>query len=322
MDIYEWLLSGDVSCKYLTLKYLNKIDDKDLKDIRDRIEKEGFGLELLKRRNSNKYWGNSFYQPKWISTHYTLLDLRYLEINPTQEILESINKILDECKTNDGSINESTREKNGDVCVNGMFLNYASFFKIGEEKLISIVDFIINSVMSDGGFNCDIIKHKPVHSSMHSTLSVLEGINEFIKAGYTYRINELQEIKNDAEEFLLDHRLYKSSTSMEIINKDWLKFSFPTRWKYDILRALVYFCDANVEYDYRLQDSIEIVSKKMNKNGTWNVQNKHPGQTHFEMEKVGHPSRFNTIRALRVIDKYEKKFFDSSENSINLLNYN
>jgi hypothetical protein len=174
-----------------------------------------------------------------------------------------------------------------------MFLNYASYFKTEEKYLESIIDFILSQLMSDGGFNCRFNRVGAKHSSLHSTLSVLEGIWEYKKNNYNYR------------EFILEHRLFKSDKSGEVINKDFLKLSFPGRWRYDILRALDYFQYAKVGDDERMMDAIEVLLKKRTGENIWKLQANHPGQFHFHMEKVGNPSRWNTLRALRVL-KYFK----------------
>jgi hypothetical protein len=84
-----------------------------------------------------------------------------------------------------------------------------------------------------------------------------------------------------------------------------LMLSYPSRWRYDILRALDYFHSCAIEYDQRMSDAIEVLLKKRRKNGLWPVQARHIGKTHFEMEKTGEPSRWNTLRALRVLKKYQ-----------------
>jgi len=302
--VVEWLLDGDVSIQYSTKKYLLNTGSNELQQLRKRIAHEGWGGKFLDARNTKGHWGVDFYLPKWISSHYTLLDLRYLEIEPVEPIMETLHLILEQSKAPDGSITESKKKDSGDLCVNGMFLNYASFFGIPEDDLQSIVDYILDNQMPDGGFNCELNRKNPVHSSMHTTISVLEGIWEFIKTGYQYRMDELTKAKSKAEAFLLKHQLYKSCRSGEIIDKKWTMLSFPSRWRYDILRALVYFADADYPYDPRMDDAIDLLESKQTKDDTWPVQAKHPGQIHFDMEKTGSPSRFNTLRALRVLKKY------------------
>jgi hypothetical protein len=303
-NLIDWLLAGDVSIQYLTSKYLLKKPEQELVGLRKRIATEGWGKAFLDARKTSGHWGRDFYQVKWISSHYTLLDLRYLEIEPVKPVVETLWLILVKCKASDGSINETHSPRPGDICVNGMFLNYASFFGIPEAELKSIVDYLLDNRLPDGGFNCEWKTNRAVHSSMHTTISVLEGIREYIKAGNSYKIDEIRKASREAEEFLLIHRLYKSDKSGEVINKKWMMLSYPSRWKYDVLRALVYFVDAGSSYDPRMDDALDILVSKRGRDGTWPVQSKHPGLVHFDLEQSGASSRFNTLRALRVLRAY------------------
>jgi hypothetical protein len=170
--------------------------------------------------------------------------------------------------------------------------------------LVSIVDQLIRDHLPDGGFNCRSDREQVKHSSMHTTISVLEGIQEYYDQGYTYRLQPLLAMAEKAREFLLEHQLFRSDKTMEIIDKKWLMLSYPSRWKYDILRALCHFQAAGEPYDSRMADAIQVLHSKRRGDGTWPVQAKHPGQTHFDMEKTGGPSRWNTLRALRVLTWY------------------
>jgi hypothetical protein len=158
--------------------------------------------------------------------------------------------------------------------------------------------------MPDGGFNCKRNREGARHSSMHSTISLLEGMLEYGRRGYDYRLGELEQTASEAREFLLMHELYKSDHTGEIINKNFLRLSFPGRWYYDILRALDYFQDAGVGWDERLSPAIGVILNKRKPDGRWPLQAKIPGKVHFEMEKAGKPSRWNTLRALRVLKRY------------------
>jgi len=204
----------------------------------------------------------------------------------------------------DGGIYPIGAMKKSDVCINGMFLNYASYFGIHEDDLKSIVDFLIAEHMTDGGFNCYSNRKGAVHSSLHTTISVLEGILEYSKNGYTYRITDLRDAEAGSREFLLRHRLYKSDRSGQIIDRKMLMLSYPSRWRYDILRALDYFHFAGVEYDSRMDDAVQVLLKKRRADGRWPLQAKHPGHTNFDMEKAGEASRWNTLRALRVLKRF------------------
>jgi hypothetical protein len=298
-DVVEWLLAGDVSVQYQTRRDLLNSDQIPL---RERIAAEGWGARFLSLRRSDGHWGRAYYQPKWTSTHYTLLDLKNLAILPfTEPVQRTIEIVLENEKGADGGINPSAKIKQSDVCLNGMFLNVASYFRAEEQALRSVVDFILSQQLDDGGFNCQFNRSGAVHSSLHSTLSVIEGINEYARNGYTYRLRAFRGAERESREFILRHRLFRSDHSGEVIDKKMLMLSYPSRWRYDILRALDYFRAAGVDYDRRMEDAIAVLLKKRRPDGTWPLQARHPGQTHFEMEQTGAPSRWNTLRALRVL---------------------
>lgn len=299
----KWLLESDVSIQYQVHRDLL---GNERKDLQDRIANEGWGKQFLSKRNPNGNWGIKFYQPKWTSTHYTLLDLRNLCIEQNNSLVkESIEIILQNEKADDGGILPIGNTQLTDLCINGMFLNYASYFKTSEKDLKSIVDCILAQIMKDGGFNCRSNRFHTVHSSLHTTMSVLEGITEYEIQGYTYKLAELKHAKKLSIEFILLHQLFRSDRTGEIINKDFLKLRYPCRWRYDILRALDYFQHSELNWDERMNPAIEVLQKKRNKDSTWNVQAKHPGQVHFEMEKAGKPSRWNTLRAMRVLKHFK-----------------
>ena len=297
--LIQWLLEGDVSIQYQTFCELLDTENASL---RSRIAFEGWGRDLLSKRLPNGHWGQSFYMPKWISSHYTLLDLKNLAIEPTvPEIRQTLDLILLHEKAKDGGVNPHTGMKHSDVCVNGMFLNYATYFGAPEDQLMSVVDFLIGQQMKDGGFNCHSNRIGAVHSSLHSTLSVLEGIQEYSRNGYTYKLIELKQMALESSEFILQHRLYKSDKTGEIIDFKMTRFAYPCRWRYDVLRALDYFQDARVAYDSRMDDAIELLLKKRTSDQKWKLQAKHPGEVHLDMEIPGKKSRWNTLRAMRAL---------------------
>lgn len=301
--VISWLLEGDVSIQFQTFRDLMNIRKPQLQN---RIANEGWAARLLSLRNQQGHWGRSFYQPKWISTHYTLLELKLLNVSQNnKEIRETIHLVLDTEKNRDGGIHPADVLGNSDVCVNGMLLNYASYFRASERELRSIVDFLLSQKMPDGGFNCHSNRKGASHSSVHSSLSVLEGILEYKRNGFRYRIKELKQAERDSQEFLLVHRLFRSHRTGNIINSNFLKLYYPGRWYYDILKALDYFQDAGVAYDSRMEEAINVLLSKRNVNGLWPLSTKHPGQTHFDMEKAGKPSRWNTLRASRVLKHFQ-----------------
>ncbi|MBL7884460.1 MAG: hypothetical protein JNL69_10360 [Bacteroidia bacterium] len=303
-QIIDWLLEGDVSIQYQVWRDLL---DADKKNLQARITNEGWGMKILSKRKLDGHWGDRFYQPKWISTHYTVLDLRNLNLPSNNEIVqEAIELVLQNNMADDGGIRLGpSTAQNSDVCVNGMFLNYASYFKTPEKKLHCIIDCILNEIMPDGGFNCRTTRSGAKHSSLHSTLSVLEGFTEFQKTGFTYRKKEISDAIKTGVEFILIHRLFLSDHTGQIIDKNFLKLTYPCRWKYDILRAMDYFQYAGINWDNRMTEALDYLNKRQNKDGTWNVHASHSGQVHVIMEKAGKPSKWNTLRMLRIKKHFE-----------------
>jgi hypothetical protein len=297
-EIINWLLESDCSIQYQVYKDLLG-DQKP--ELREKISQVGWGKELMSKQKQDGHWGLSFYQPKWICTHYTLSDLRNLWILPNQNIHRILNLIFNTMKEKDGGINYCKSMSESEICVNGMILNYACFFGVEENKLKSIVDFMLTQQLPDGGFNCYASRYGGTHSSLHSTILTLEGIIEYDKQGYKYRLSELKKIEKESREFMLQHKLFKSDKTDKIIDKKMVSIPYPSRWRYDILRALDYFQYACVCYDERMNEAIDILIKKRNKDNLWILPTNHPGKVHFYMETVGQPSRWNTLRAMRVL---------------------
>lgn len=306
-EIIEWLLEGDVAIQYQTKRDLLKAEPDVLLPLKKRITSEGWGRDLLSRQQPNAQWGRAFYQPKWTSTHYTLLDLRTLCAPSTEGIRKAIDQVIETCIGPDGGINSSPNIPESDLCICGMFLHYACYFGIKQEKIHSVVNLIIDQQMADGAYNCRLSRYGARHSSLHTTINVLEGLLEYRLQGYPYRAQELMRIEQEARAFLLCHRLFRSDHTGEIIHPAMLKPVFPTRWKYDILRAMEYFQKAGVPYDECMEETLSILEKKRKTDGRWILHSPYPGAVHFTMERPGEPSRWNTLRMLRVLAFYGRQ---------------
>ncbi len=308
-EIVDWLLAGDPAIAFQTLRDIGRAGDNDLIAAQRQIAREGWGRAYLDRRGANGHWGQKYYFPKWTCTHYSLLDLRNLGLPRDNEAArQSVHLIATTEKQPDGGVGPGADVAKSDVCVAGMFLNYASYFGEPEESLRSVVDFLIGMRMGDGGFNCQLNRSGARHSSLHSTTSVLEGILSYRSQGYEYRADELGEIALGAHEFILMHRLYKSDHTGMIIHPGFLKFAVPPRWKYNILRALDYFGAAGVAYDERMRDALEVVEGKRRKDGRWNAEAAHPGEVHFKFETPRQPGRWVTLIALRVMKAFGDQY--------------
>jgi hypothetical protein len=300
-EILSWLLAGDPSIQWQVERDIMSENPKVYERTRAEMIKKGWGKRLLAKQDPDSGWGNGLYSPKWISTHYTLICLARLGLPQTNPQARSgCQYYLDNTFYEpDGGINISASYNYSETCVTGMTLNFLSYFKLPDPRLERLVDHLLIQQMADGGWNCESFKGA-THSSFHTTISVLEGLLSF-----------QQNARNDpritparlrAHEFLLQHKLFKSHRTGEVVNPRMTRFPFPPRWFYDILRALDYFQMANAAHDDRFLDAIMLLQKKQNKDLTWNQYRGPSGRTYFDFEEAGKPGRMNTLRVYRVLN--------------------
>jgi len=302
-EVINWLLEGDPSIKWQTLRNLCSVPESEIEKERSKIESEGWGKRLLSFQDPSGTWNNGLYTPKWTSTTYTLLLLRRLGIKPNEKCRKGCQLLLDNGLYKDGGINLWKTKKVSETCVTGMVFGILSYFQFDDERLEKIFQYLVENQMSDGGWNCQY-PYGATHASFHTTLLVLEALYEYSKFT-TLKKDQIEKMQQDAHEFLLKHRLFRSHRTGKVVDSKMLRLSFPPRWRYNILTSLDYFQAVNHPYDERLTDAIEIIRKK-EKNSKWTLQEKHQGKTWFEMERAGTPSRWNTLRALRVLKWWEK----------------
>ncbi len=301
-----WLLEGDVSIAYQVKRDLLGTDTSELSTLQSKIATEGWGYKMLEARKPDGHWGREFYQPKWICTHYTLLDLKTFGLPPAnQACRETVRMVLNNKPNPDGGLAYAKTIRISDICVDGMFLGTAVHFETEEDLLKNGVDLLLRTVLPGGGWNC-LYHQGDRHFSVHTTINVLEGLLAYSQAGYQYRLSEVEKAIAAGEEQLLNHKLYQSHRTGKPMDPKMTMLSFPSRWRYDILRALDYFHFANRSYDPRMTDALEIIKAKHRKDGTWPLQVRHPGKVHFDLEQPGKPSRWNTLRVLRVLKHFEQ----------------
>ena len=144
-----------------------------------------------------------------------------------------------------------------------------------------------------------------MRSSFATTINVLEGLLAHERA--TGGSPESVAARRRGEEYLLERKLFRRKSTGEVVNPAWLQFSFPIRWHYDVLRGLDYFCSVGDLPDSRMDEAIDLLRSKQQLDGTWLLENTHPGKVHFALEDGdGRPSRWNTLRAVRILNWYEE----------------
>jgi hypothetical protein len=311
--LIQWLMEGDPAIRWQTMRDLLGAPKRAVDRERREVARNGWGSRLLAEQEPKGTWAGrnssdgGLYTPKWTSTTYTMLLLRDfgLPVN-NRQARTACRLLLDGGLQPDGGVSYGTRARwarRGETCVTGMVLSIVSYFEYEDARLDTIVDHMLEQQMPDGGWNC----RRPrgaTHSSVHTTISALEGLR-FYELHRARGVRAVRAAQKHGREFLLEHRLFRSHTTGRIIKPVFVRFAYPPRWHYDILRALDYFQWCDAPRDPRLAEAIAIVRESRSDEGSWSLQHSYRGKTYFELERLGKPSRWNTLRALRVLKWWE-----------------
>jgi hypothetical protein len=305
VTLTEWLLEGDPAIRWQVMRDLTDEPDDRVATARSRVASEGWGARLLALQGDDGQWGGGAYSPKWTSTTYSLLLLRHLGLDPHGDPARTaIGRVREQVVM--GRAGRPFFAYRGETCITGMCLALAAYFGEGGEASNQVVDWLLIEQLEDGGWNCETVNGSK-RSSFNTTISVLEGLLEY-EQDRGSRIGAVSAARHRAHEYLLERRMFRSLTTGEVVNSRWTLFSFPPRWHYDVLRGLDYLWSADVIRDARCGEAIALVENKRARGGRWPLQNHHRGKEHFRMEPgPGKPSRWNTLRALRVLGWHRKE---------------
>jgi hypothetical protein len=319
-DVVEWLLDSDPAIRWQVMRDLTDATDAQVADERARVATEGWGARLLELQRPDGHWdksapaftsdaGASWWQslpahrqgtlfPEWTSTAWTLMLLRTFGLDPASgEARRAVGRIRDQVAwEHDG---EPFFSGEVEPCINGKVVALGAYFG---EDVRAIVDRLLGEQMSDGGWNCEQ-ENGSTRGSFHTTIDVLDGLLEYERA--VSATPQVSAARLRGQEYLLERRMLRRLSTGEVIDPDWTHFSFPTYWHYDVLRGLDYMRAAGVAPDERVAEAIELVESRRDADGRWPLENQHPGRMHFAMDEgTGRPSRWNTLRAMRVLRWY------------------
>lgn len=295
----EWLLDGDPSICWQTLRDLTKAPNADIAAARSRVATEGWGAKLLGLQTAEGHW-NDPTEHGWMTTNDALHLLMQLGADPEDgQVRGAVDRVIERIKwfQLDG---RPFFDGETEACINGRILASGAYFGANVEPLLKR---LLGEQLADGGWNCEA--PPSTRSSFHSTICVLEGLAAYEQAhGPTPAVSEA---RARGENYLLDRRMLRSLASGEIVDGRWTEFSFPLVWYYDVLRGLDYLRAAGVRPDARVAEAVELIVSKRDASGRWPLDTLRKDRTRipFEIEaEVGAPSRWNTLRALRVLDWY------------------
>lgn len=310
MTVLEWLLDSDPAIRWQVLRDLVRAPAEVVATERAKVATEGWGARLLTLQGEDGQWAGGACFPAegwrredegqpWTSTLPTLQLLHDFGIDPNSDrVQKAIAQVRDHCRWEHAGQPFFSGEV--EPCINGRVVSLGSYFA---QDVDAVVVRLLGEQLEDGGWNCEA-ENGSVRSSFATTINVLEGLLAHQRA--TGGSAESISARRRGEEYLLERRLARRKSTGEVVNPDWLQFSFPIRWHYDVLRALEYFRSVGEVPDPRVAEAIEVLRSKRQPDGTWLLENTHPGKVHFALEDGdGRPSRWNTLRAMRVLSWYE-----------------
>jgi hypothetical protein len=312
-SVIEWLLDSDPSIRWQVMRDLIDAPAEQVAAEREKVATEGWGAQLLALQGADGSWAGTAWNQGWNSTMHVLSLLREMGLDPaSNKARHAVGLVRDRVKWMgwdwDGTWRGWEFVGNpffaGEVepCINGQVGASGAYFG---QDIQRILDLLLGEQLSDGGWNCEAANGS-TRSSFHTTICVLEALLEYELAGGNNP--KVTEARLRGQEYLLERGLLRRKTTAEIIDPDWMRFSFPNWWHYDVLRGLDYLRKANVTPDERVAEAIEGVESKRGSDGRWLLEIQHPGTMAIEMEEgEGEPSRWNTLRALRVLDWYSAR---------------
>jgi len=322
MNVVEWLLDSDPAIRWQVMRDLTDAPEEDVAAERGRVAIKGWGARLLALQLQDGHWdgghptftspgaaewwqslpparqGTLF--PEWTSTAWSLMLLRNFGLDPVSaQARHAVRLVREHCRwEHDG---EPFFAGEVEPCINGKVVAIGAYF--GEE-VKGIVDRLLGEQMHDQGWNCEQ-ENGSTRGSFHSTIDVLDGLLEYERA--TGASPEVSAARLRGQEYLLERRMLRRLSTGEVIDPSWTQFSYPTYWHYDVLRGLDYLRTAGAVPDKRVAEAIDLVESKRDADGRWRLENPHPGRLHFAMDEgEGRPSRWNTLRAMRVLNWYQQ----------------
>jgi hypothetical protein len=314
-SVIQWLLEFDPAVRWQVLRDLTGAPEETVAAERARVATEGAGARLLSLQGVDGTWGGAAWNRGWDSTLHILMLLRDFGLDPASaEARRAVGLVRDHV-TWKGSGPQACDDNPffaGELepCINGQVAAVGAYFG---QNIDGLIERLLSEQLPDGGWNCEA-ENGSTRSSFNTTICVLEALLAHELAAGDHAevdVGRVHAARMRGQEYLLERRLFRRRSTGEVIERDrkggadWTRFAFPTWWHYDVLRGLEYFRSAGARPDERMAEAITLVESKRDGDGRWSLETRYPGQMLVEIDEgVGRPSRWITLRALRVLDWY------------------
>jgi hypothetical protein len=312
--VIDWMMHrehSDPSIRWQVMRDLLDAPESEWRAERARVATEGWGARLCALRDPEGSWAGGAHFPggfqfgtseegqPWTSTTHSLSLLREFGLDPSSEWVRRTAELIG---ANVRWEHDGQPYWEGEVepCINGITVANGTYFGV---DMSPVVERLVGERLEDGGWNCEA-ENGSVRSSFDTTINVLEGLLEYERA--TGGTPASRAARRAGEEYLLERRLFRRLSTGEPADPRYLSFLHPNRWHYDVLRALDYFrasaAVTGAAPDPRLGDAIDHIRSRRSDDGTWPLDWNPVGRAWFEVDDgVGNPSRWVTLRALRVL---------------------
>lgn len=309
MELLDWLLESDPAIRWQAMRDLTNATPETVAAERARVPREGLGAAILALQEPDGAWRRPD-APAWLTTLFTMQFLRSTGVDPAHPAVEST---LARAEANlrwsnhGGQWDLRSPEFGGnpffegevEPCINGGVLAFGAYFGRPNDNLVRR---LLSEQLEDGGWNCEAPTSR--RSSFHTTICVLEGLLEYERT--VDSVPEIARARRRGEEYLLVRGLFRRLSTGGVANSEFLELAFPPRYHYDVLRALDYFRANGSEPDPRIRDAVDWLRGRRQRDGRWLLDRAYDEALPLVTgESVGEPSRWNTLRALRVLRWYE-----------------
>jgi hypothetical protein len=307
-SVIRWLLDSDPAIRWQVMRDLTGAPAREVTAERARVATEGAGARLLALQAPDGRWGGAAWNRGWDSTMHALSLLRELGLDPASDGARRALGLVRERVTWRGCGPPEVEDNAffaGELepCINGQVAASGAYFG---EDVRGLVERLLAEQLPDGGWNCEAASGSR-RSSFNTTICVLEALLEWERA--VADRPEVRSARLRGQEYLFERRLFRRKSTGEPIERDrkggaaWARFAFPTWWHYDVLRGLDYLARAGAAPDERVAEAIELVASKRGGDGRWRLETQYPGKMLVDLDEgEGRPSRWITLRALRVLD--------------------
>ena len=294
MNVTDWLLAGDPAIRWRVMRDLTDAPAGDVAAERARVGSEGWGADVLALQGADGRWARADTDPEW-SCFLHLALLRDLGLDPQSDAARQAVGLVRDNVTWHWWGDKHFFEGEVEPCINGRVVAIGAYFG---QDVQGLVDRLLGEQMEDGGWNCEA-ENGSTRGSFHTTICVLDGLLEFNQA--TDGRPDLRAAITRGQEYLLARRLFNRLSTGEVIDPAFAQFAFPTCYHYDVLRALDHLRAAGVVPDERTAEAIALVQSKPDADGRWPLEHVHDDNVLIPVEQLGMPSRWVTLRALRVL---------------------